>query len=432
MFIYYLELATRSLRRQKALAALIVLAIAVGIGASMTMLTVLHVMSSDPLPSRSAQLYHPWLYTQSENHPHASAGDQLTYVDAVNLLNDHRAKRQAMMASGAGFVQKQDAGAMPTVAYGQYVSADFFAMFGVPMQYGHAWQAVDGRSRAQVVVLGDGLNKQLFGGTDSVGKTLLFSGHLFRVIGVARPWLLQPKPYVGAGSNPFGKQDQFFLPLRTAVDLKLGLDGHMHCWGDSTGNPLASAQCQWLDYWVQLPDAQAADAYRHYLVNYAQQQKASGRFDSAGSKTQMFRMMPWLAHLHLVPPNLRLQIWLAQGFLLVCMLNVIGLLLAKFLRASTEAGIRRAMGATRRDIFAQFTMEGVLMGLLGGFLGVILALGGLWVIRTQPGDFTHLAHMDLTMLVAACVLALFATFLAALLPAWRVCRTAPAIAVKTS
>ncbi|HJR14063.1 MAG TPA: ABC transporter permease, partial [Rhodanobacteraceae bacterium] len=53
MFAYYLDLALRSLKRNKALTALMVLAIALGIGASMTTLTVLHVLSGDPLPDKS-------------------------------------------------------------------------------------------------------------------------------------------------------------------------------------------------------------------------------------------------------------------------------------------------------------------------------------------------------------------------------------------
>ena len=61
MFGYYFDLALRSFRRNKALTALMVLAIALGIGASMTTLTVFHVLSGDPLPSRSATLFYPQL-----------------------------------------------------------------------------------------------------------------------------------------------------------------------------------------------------------------------------------------------------------------------------------------------------------------------------------------------------------------------------------
>ena len=64
MLAYYLDLAFRSLRRNKVLTALMVLAIAVGIGASMTTLTVLHVLSGDPLPGKSGELYYPQIDPQ--------------------------------------------------------------------------------------------------------------------------------------------------------------------------------------------------------------------------------------------------------------------------------------------------------------------------------------------------------------------------------
>jgi len=59
MFAYYLDLALRSLKRNPVLTGLMVLAIGLGIGASMTTLTVLHVLSGDPLPGRSAHLFYP-------------------------------------------------------------------------------------------------------------------------------------------------------------------------------------------------------------------------------------------------------------------------------------------------------------------------------------------------------------------------------------
>ena len=61
MFGYYLDLALRSLRRSKTLATMMVMALAVGIGASMTTLTVAHLLSGDPVPGHSATLYHPQL-----------------------------------------------------------------------------------------------------------------------------------------------------------------------------------------------------------------------------------------------------------------------------------------------------------------------------------------------------------------------------------
>ena len=65
MLGYYLNLAVRSFRRNKALTALMVLAIALGIGASMTTLTVFHVLSGDPIPQKSDRLFYVQLDPES-------------------------------------------------------------------------------------------------------------------------------------------------------------------------------------------------------------------------------------------------------------------------------------------------------------------------------------------------------------------------------
>lgn len=141
--------------------------------------------------------------------------------------------------------------------------------------------------------------------------------------------------------------------------------------------------------------------------------------------------MQWLNYKHVVPSDVRLQTWLAFAFLVVCLLNTVGLLLAKFLRRSGEIGVRRALGATRRDILTQFLVESGVIGLAGGALGLLLALGGLWMVRLQPASYADLAHLNPLMLVTTFVLALAAGLLAGVLPAWHACRVSPASQLKT-
>src|SRR5205814_107589 len=68
-------------------------------------------------------------------------------------------------------------------------------------------------------------------------------------------------------------------------------------------------------------------------------------------------------------------------FLCVCSLNLVALELAKFLAGAPEVGLRRALGARRRDIFVQHLLECELAGLMGGALGAALALGGVGVLN---------------------------------------------------
>ena len=122
---------------------------------------------------------------------------------------------------------------------------------------------------------------------------------------------------------------------------------------------------------------------------------------------------------------------LALAFLLVCLVNTVGLLLAKFLRRSSEIGVRRALGATRGAIFAQYLVESTTIGLAGGVLGLGLALLGLWAVRQQPVDYAGLARLDAPMLLLTFVLALVASLLAGLLPAWRAMQITPAVQLKS-
>ena len=76
-------------------------------------------------------------------------------------------------------------------------------------------------------------------------------------------------------------------------------------------------------------------------------------------------------------------------------------------------------------------MEAGTIGLVGGVLGLGLALLGLWAVRQQPGSYNSLAHLDVSMLVATFVIAIVASLLAGVLPAWRACQVAPAIQLKS-
>jgi putative ABC transport system permease protein len=141
--------------------------------------------------------------------------------------------------------------------------------------------------------------------------------------------------------------------------------------------------------------------------------------------------MTWLDENKVVPGDVRLQTWLAFGFLLVCLLNTVGLLLAKFLRRGSEIGVRRALGASRRAIFMQCLVEAGTIGIAGGILGLGLAMLGLWAVRQQPSDYASLAHLDPVMLMTTLVLAVVASLLAGLLPAWSAMQVTPAIQLKS-
>jgi putative ABC transport system permease protein len=432
MLVYYLELALRSLRRHRVLTALMVLAVAMGIGACMTTLTVLHVLSGDPLPGRSGSLYYPQLdprdmasYTSG-----VEPSEQVTWIDGMYLLHARRATRQALMTGGMVPLQPTQSSIDPFHASARYTTADFFPMFGVPFQYGGAWGHGEDDSKARVVVISAALNDKLFGGKNSVGKPLRLQQTDFRIIGVLGDW--RPNPhfydlYMGA----YADYEDVYVPLSTAHDLYMDHDGSTDCWGNGNADPkhMEHSNCTWLQFWVQLDDPASVAAYKAFLEHYSEDQHTAGRFVRPPN-VRLRNVMQWLDFKQVVPSDTRLQAWLSVGFLLVCLVNTVGLMLAKFMRRAGELGVRRALGASRRALFGQLLMEAGVIGLAGGVLGLLFALLGLWLIRLQPSDYAKLAHMDSLMLLATFAFSVAASMLAGLLPAWRACHVAPALQLK--
>jgi len=435
MFGYYFDLALRSLARNKVLTALMVLAIALGIGASMTTLTVLHVLSGDPLPGRSGTLYYPQIDPQDSRGylPGKSKPmDQVTWIDGMNLLQAKRADRQALMTGGDVAVQPGNSTLDPFYEDARYTTADFFTMFGVPFQYGHAWGAAEDEAHERVAVISSRLNDKLFGGGDSTGKALRLDGADFRIVGVTGDWSPNPNFY-DLNRKSYDENEGVFVPLSTSQDVGMVHDGSVDCWGNGGGGntPDHNAPCVWLQFWVQLDSPAKAAAYKTFLVHYSEQQKALGRFQRPPN-VELRNVMQWLDYNQVVPDDVRLQTWLALGFLLVCLVNTVGLMLAKFLRRASELGVRRALGASKKALFAQLLVESGVVGLVGGMGGLLLAFIGLWLVRRQPASYAALAHLDPAMLFTTFLLALGASLLAGLLPAWRACQVAPALQLKSN
>ncbi|MFC5435794.1 ABC transporter permease [Rhodanobacter umsongensis] len=432
MFSYYLDLALRSFRRNKALTVLMVVAIALGIGASMTTLTVLHVLSGDPLPEKSSKLFYPQLDPQDMDgyKPRDDPPAQVGWVDGMALLHAKRGRYQALMTGGAVPIQPAQSSIDPFFEDARYTSADFFPMFEVPFLYGHGWNAADDEASARVAVLTRELNDKLFGGKDSTGQTLRMDDVAFRVVGVLDSWRPTPHFY-DLNTGSYSSDEGVFVPLTTAVDLKFARNGSTDCWGKGSRDNMKTATCTWLQLWVQLDTPAAAAAYREFLLNYSRDQKALGRFQRPPN-VRLPDLMGWLDFNKVVPSDVHLQVWLAFGFLLVCLVNTVGLMLAKFLRRSGELGVRRALGASRRSLFAQLLVEAAAVGLAGGAGGLLLAVLGLWLVRRQPSDYAALAHLDLPMLLATFVFAVVASLLAGLLPAWRACLIPPALQLKSN
>src|ERR1700761_5965158 len=436
MFNYYLRLGLRSLRRNVILTGLMIAAIAVGIGACMTALTVFRAMSGDPIPEKSSQLYTPQIDNWAPDRPPGETPDKLeqllSYIDVSALRQAHAAKRQAAMFASILSLRPVDPQQKPFKAMVRTTDADFFPMFDVPFKYGRPWSVSEDENRGAVAVLTREMNEKLFGGKNSVGKTVRLDGEPYTVVGVLDQWQVLPKFY-DLQVQPFSRFDELFIPFTRAIEKQMRVLGSTRCNGDS-GNGFEGrlkSECIWLQFWVELPTAADAEKYRAFLNNYAAEQQRLGRFHWP-PHTQLRNVMEWLHYQHVVPNEVRILILVSFGFLLVCLMNAMGLMLAKIMGRAGDIGVRRALGASRAAIFAQCLIETGVVGLAGGIFGLLLTALGLWAARSLLAkNFAALAHLDFTDMGIAVLLALTATVLAGLYPTWRAARVQPAWQLKT-
>jgi putative ABC transport system permease protein len=435
MFSYYFRLGLRSLRRNMVLTGLMIAAIAVGIGACMTALTVFRAMSGDPIPRKSAQLFAPqidnWGPDKHTGGPVDHLDTQLSYIDAMALMKAHLGEHQSAMYAALQILRPPDPRQKPTKVFVRAAYADFFPMFDVPFKYGRGWTASEDENRAAVVVLSREMNDKLFAGNNSVGKTVRLGDEPYTVVGVLDDWKPLPRFY-DLNIRPFGDGDAMFIPFTHAIDKQVVNIGSTSCNGDvgAGWEGRLRSDCVWLQFWVELPTPQDVQRYRSFLNNYAAEQQSLGRFHWP-PHTQLRDVNEWLAYQHVVPSEVRILILLSFGFLLVCLMNAMGLMLAKLMGRAADIGVRRALGASRGAIFAQCLIETGVVGLAGGLFGLGLTALGLLAARSLlTKEFVSLAHLDGVDTAIAVLLAVFATVLAGLYPTWRAAHVQPAWQLK--
>lgn len=433
---YYVQLALRSLRRNPFLTALMVLAIGLGIGASMTTYAAFRAVGSDPIPWKSRQLFMPQLdpWGPTGRNDNGEPPDAWDYDDAMNVLKLRAAARQSPI-SPIGFALVPDnADQKPFTVEGHAVGSEFFAMVDAPFASGSAWAASDDEARTPVVVIGHALNAKLFGTASGVGRTVNLGGETFRIVGVLKDWNPQPRYFDMGNSDAFGDPEDVFVPFNWVIDKQLRSHGNNNCNADALPgwDGWLHSTCVWMSLLVELPTAADVERFRRALDGYAADQQKSGRFSWAPNNR--LRDIPaWLDHEHVVPDEVRVLMLIAFSFLVVCLVNVIGLMLAKFLRRAPEIGVRRALGASKREIYKQFLIEAGVVGLAGGGLGLVLTiLGQRGVLALFDVKVDQLKHVDLTVVGITLGVSLLVTVIAGFYPTARAASVRPAWQLKSN
>ncbi|MBB1311537.1 ABC transporter permease [Pseudoalteromonas sp. SR41-8] len=436
MLLHYLDLSWRSFKRTPLVSMLMVLAIAIGIGVTMTSLSVYHMMSADPIPEKSNQLYTVQLQTMDEGHTWWTEDNlpmQLTYQDAVNLQNAPvPEKKVAMMRTGFSVYLDSDK-VKPFTSNARMTTPDFFNMFNVSFIYGGEWSEQQEQSAAPVVVISEELNDKLFAGNNSIGQLIYLDDYSYEVVGVIADWSLNLK-YYDLNNGAFNEPEELFLPFSLVKTKELTSWGNSNGWKHENINSYADrmqSEIVWIQFWAQLDNAEQKANYENYLNSYIQEQKKRGRFAREKPEYKLRDVNQWMQYNNVVSEDNKILVGLSFMFLAVCLANILGLLLAKFLRRAPEVGVRRALGASKRQVFLQHLVEVAMLGCFGGLVGIVLAQLGLWAVRQSYDYYSSIATMDITMLLSAPVIAITTCIVAGLYPAWLVCRTNPAIYLKS-
>ncbi|HET7435299.1 MAG TPA: ABC transporter permease [Thermoanaerobaculia bacterium] len=439
MLTYHLKIAIKSLRRNPVLTCLLIGGIALGICVSTAFVTLRHLYTQDPLPGKSDKVFYvrldSWGKKEGFRQGNAAAGvapipDQVTYRDARNLLRSPIPVRQTATYITRMFVYPDAKASRPFQPDVRFVFSDFFDMFQLPFEYGGPWTKAADAKPEQVVVIDNETNSRVFGGANSVGKTIRLGERDYRVVGVLAPYRPAVRLF-DMTRNALGAPEPVYIPFNMTEVLRIYSAGNNSGWKNEEIKSIEdnwNSERVWLQYWVELPTPEAKRNYEQWLTNYINDQKRHGRFE----RPLYFRLdtVPQLIEeWGLMPAGVKAMSVVALLFLVVCSVNLVGILLGKFLARLPEVSVRRALGASRAQIFWQHLVECELIGAVGGIAGIALSAGILAILARflQNGEALHL---DGEMLGIAAILSLVAGAVAGIYPAWRVCSVAPAMQLK--
>jgi putative ABC transport system permease protein len=437
MLLYNLRIAVKSLRRNPVLTAVIIGGIALGICASTTFTTLRHMFVRDPLPGKSHRLFYVRMdnwdphtpYPTNAESPGEAIPPQISYRDAMALMRSTLPVRQTASFAAMLTVYPDPRVARPSTESVRLCSTDFFPMFDVPFAYGGPWDHRSDAKAEQVIVISDNINQKLFGGANSIGKRVRIDDREFTVVGVLRPW----RPFIrmyDLNGNFVGEPERIFMPFSLTAPMQIRTTGNSDGWksAGTTFEDFLNSDTDWVQLWVELRSPDEAAQYHRVVDGYVLDEKKHGRFQRP-LDNRVTSMLDLMTIAGVIRPQVTAMAAISILFLAICALNLTGLLLGKFLARAPEVSVRRALGATRIDVFMQHITECELVGLAGGAIGMLLSIGAMRFI----GKFittTSIISLDLEMILAAHFLSLGAGFLAGLYPAWRICSVQPAVQLK--
>ncbi|MHC1479363.1 ABC transporter permease [Frateuria aurantia] len=434
---HYFKIAVRRAVHNLPIVTLLVGTLAIGIASCMTVLTVFSTLSGDPVPGVSEHLYVASMDSRTVDSSDSSAytrpASYLSSKDARALVNLDQAPYQAAFASTFPQIstpQGDRSAQVPgLMAYGQ--AADLLQLAVI---HGRSWTRAEEQERLPVVLIDTNLAQRLFATDNAVGRELQMGHRLFHIIGVYVPWKPRTK-FMDLPHNDgqvMESAQQVLVPVDAALDGGVGPLTLGDCGRAAAIVSFQSTMvdgCRWLEFWVSLPGSTSLASTQRAVATYARAQYRSGHFRYP-PHAKLYRARQWMDINHTIPDEVGINVLLAAAFLLLCMINVAGILAAYFLRRRADMVVRRALGATRRSIFEQHLLEAAAFGLAGGALALPLTWLGLYILRMQPVAYAAAAHPGLSTFALLAALSVLVSMLVGILPAWQACRISPVLNIE--
>ena len=398
-----LRLSLRQIRRSPGFAIMTVLTLALAIGATTSIFSLVNAVLLRPLPfPEQSRLVSLLQVEQSAGGPPVPG--EISYPDFFDFrTNQHVFTAIASYrGNNATLTGAGDALQLSSAV----VSSDFFRVLGIRPILGRDFITADEKAKTHVAMLSHQLWQTTFGGAkDMAGHTITVDGDSYTVVGVMPPGFGFPiqNPPVALWTSS-GDDAQFF-PQRGAAVL------------DAIGR---------LKPGVSVIQAKAAMDV--IAQNLAAQYPDSDKNRGTVSATTLLDQLVGDNR-----PALRILFGAVALVLIIACANVAGLLLARSSRRRSDIALQAALGASPGEIVRQVLAESVVLSILAGGLGFVLSAAAVrWLPRLVPKDLPRLDQIsvDGTVLAFALAASILTGLLFGILPAWRMSRFDPLVALR--
>jgi predicted permease len=365
--------ALRTLRQRPGFAAVALLTLALGTGATTVMFIVINGVLLKPLPYAEPDRL---VSLQEQTDWSTQFGNlwNFTYPNYIDCKRENRSLDMAAWSRGGGTVNEPGPA---EYVEGRQISSELFPVLGVKLFRGRGFLPEEDKpGAAPVAIISHALWQRRFAGRpDALGSKLVYNGKSYTVTGITPP-----------GFRLDGTELDVFTPL-----------------GQDTGRAMQNRGAHRLRVWARLrPGAKLAEARMELGVvghRLAEQYPES-------NKGRTFIAEPLRVNVGDVRSTLYLLLGAVSLVLLIACVNVASLLLARAVSRERELAMRVALGAGRGRLVRQCLTESAVLGVSGGLLGVVLAAVGIRPFVTfWPGSLPRAEQVQLDWRVLAFAIA---------------------------